>query len=121
MPMLIESPVIVQAAGSKPKIIEEFIGNVCSKTPSVSVARMKSPEGWSEPGQVPEFDEYTIVLNGLLRAETIKDVFHVRSGQAFVANRGEWVRYCTPEPGGAEYIAVCIPAFSPQTVHRESV
>jgi len=120
MAILIESPVIVQASGNKPKIIEEFIGNVCARTPSVSIAKMKSPGGWSEPGQTPEFDEYTVVLSGLLRVETKKDVFKVRAGQALIANRGEWVKYSTPDPEGAEYVAVCIPAFSPQTVHRDS-
>jgi mannose-6-phosphate isomerase-like protein (cupin superfamily) len=121
MTILIESPIIVQAAGNKlNKIIEEYVGNVRTRTPSVSIARMKSPGGWTEPGQTPEFDEYTIVLSGLLRVETGKDVFHVRKGQAFIADRGEWVRYSTPDPEGAEYIAVCIPAFSQQAAHRDS-
>jgi quercetin dioxygenase-like cupin family protein len=119
MPTLIKSPVIVKAAGNKPKIIEEFIGHVSSKTPALSVARMKSPEGWSEPGQTPEFDEYTVVLRGLLRVATKKDVFDVSAGQAIIAHRGEWVQYSTPIPDGAEYIAICLPAFSPQAVHRD--
>jgi mannose-6-phosphate isomerase-like protein (cupin superfamily) len=119
MAIFVDSPVIVQAAGNKHKIIEEFIGNECTKMPSVSIARMKSPEGWIEPGQIPEFDEYTVVLNGLLRVETRKEVFNVQAGQAIVVNHGEWVRYSSPDSGGAEYIAVCIPAFSPQIVHRD--
>ena len=119
MSTLIESPAVVQAAGNKPKTIEEFIGSARSGTKAVSVARMKSPQGWREPGQTPEFDEYTVVLAGMLQVETVADVFQVRSGQAFIADRGKWVRYSTPEAGGAEYIAVCMPAFSPQTVHRD--
>lgn len=120
MPTLIKSPAIVRAAGDKPKIIEEFIGRVSSKTTDLSVARMKSPEGWSEPGQTPEFDEYTVVLRGSLRVATKKDVIEVNEGQAVIVHRGEWVQYSTPKPGGAEYIAVCLPAFSPGTVHRDS-
>ncbi|HUI30518.1 MAG TPA: hypothetical protein VLX91_09900 [Candidatus Acidoferrales bacterium] len=119
MPTIIKSPVKVQAAGNKPKIIEEFIGNVSSKTPAVSIARMKSSEGWIEPGQTPEFDEYTVVLRGLLRVATTMEVFEVRAGQAIIAHHGEWVQYSTPRPQGAEYISVCLPAFSPQTVHRD--
>lgn len=119
MPTLIPSPTRVAAAGNKPKIIEEFIGRVNSKTESVSIAHMRSPQGWVEPGQSPEFDEYTIVLAGMLRVEHRGGTIDVRSGQAIVAQKGEWVRYSTPEPEGAEYIAVCLPAFSPATVHRD--
>ncbi len=107
------------AAGNKPKIIEEFIGRIASGTDSVSVAHMRSPSGWIEPGQAPEFDEYTIVLEGTLRVTTRAGTVDVRAGQAVIAPRGEWVQYSTPGNGGAEYIAVCIPAFSPDTVHRD--
>ena len=117
MPKHIAQPTIVQAAGNKPKIIEEFIGRVNSKTEAVSIARMKSPAGWVEPGQTPEFDEYTLVLRGMLRVATRNGTIDVHAGQAVITNRGEWVRYSTPE--GAEYIAVCLPAFSPATVHRD--
>ncbi len=116
---LIESPVIVEAAGTGPKKIEEFIGHVGSATASVSVARMQSPAGWIEPGQTPEFDEYSIVLNGTLHVETREGAWDVHAGQACIADRGAWVRYSTPAPGGAEYMAVCVPAFSPQAVHRD--
>lgn len=119
MSMLVKSPTIVQAAGNKPKIIEEFIGNVNSKTTAVSVARMRSPGGWIEPGQTPEFDEYSVVLRGLLRVATKAGVIEVAAGQAVIAHHGEWVQYSTPNPEGAEYISVCLPAFSPQTVHRD--
>jgi mannose-6-phosphate isomerase-like protein (cupin superfamily) len=119
MPILINSPIVIQAAGNKPKIIEEFFGLVNSKTAELSVARMKSPSGWIEPGQTPEFDEYTVVLRGLLRVATKADVFEVNAGQAIIVRRGEWVQYSTPNPEGAEYIAVCVPAFSPDTVHRD--
>ncbi len=119
MSALISKPSVIQAAGNKPKIIEEFIGRVNSKTKDVSIARMKSPEGWVEPGQTPEFDEYTIVLKGLLRVKTKSGVMDVRAGQAIIVNRGEWVQYSTPEKDGAEYIAVCLPAFSMETVHRD--
>jgi mannose-6-phosphate isomerase-like protein (cupin superfamily) len=119
MAQLIEKPTIVQAAGNKPKRIEEFVGRANSGTPAVSVARMRSPGGWVEPGQTPEFDEYTLVLRGLLQVETRAGTLDVRAGQAVVASRGEWVRYSTPEEDGAEYVAVCLPAFSPDTVHRE--
>jgi mannose-6-phosphate isomerase-like protein (cupin superfamily) len=119
MAQLIEKPTIVQAAGNKPKRIEEFVGRANSGTPGVSIARMRSPGGWVEPGQTPEFDEYTLVLRGLLRVETRAGTLDVRAGQAVVASRGEWVRYSTPEEDGAEYVAVCLPAFSPDTVHRE--
>jgi mannose-6-phosphate isomerase-like protein (cupin superfamily) len=115
----IKTPTIIQAAGNKIKIIEEFLGRVNTGTERVSIARMRSPSGWIEPGQTPEFDEYTVVLKGMLRAETKNDTIDVRPGQTVVVHAGEWVRYSTPEPEGAEYIAVCIPAFSPETVHRE--
>ncbi|MBM4268702.1 MAG: cupin [Deltaproteobacteria bacterium] len=120
MPKLIAGPAIVEAAGTKPKRIEEFAGRVNSGHRNVSVARMKSPEGWLEPGQRPEFEEVTVVLSGMLRVEHEGGVLEVRAGQAVVASPGEWVRYSTPEPGGAEYVAVCLPAFSPDTVHRDS-
>ena len=120
MPTLIKSPTTIQAAGNKPKIIEEFIGHASSKTPTLSVARMKSPGGWSEPGQTPEFDEYTVVLRGTLRVATKTEVFEVLAGQAIIAHRSEWVKYSTPYKGGAEYMAICLPAFSPEIVHRDS-
>ncbi len=117
MPTHIAEPSIVQAAGNKPKIIEEYIGRVNSETPDVSVARMKSPAGWVEPGQTPEFDEYTVVLRGTLRVATRNGSIDVHAGQAIIARRGEWVRYSTPE--GAEYIAVCLPAFGLNLAHRD--
>jgi mannose-6-phosphate isomerase-like protein (cupin superfamily) len=119
MPTLIPSPSIVQAAGNKPKIIEEFIGRVNSNTRSVSIARMKSPGGWVEPGQTPDFDEYTVVLRGTLHIETRTGPTDVAAGQAIIVPKGEWVQYSSPESDGAEYIAVCLPAFSPDTVHRD--
>jgi mannose-6-phosphate isomerase-like protein (cupin superfamily) len=119
MPKLIEKPAIVEAAGTKPKRIEEFVGRVNSAHTSVSVARMVSPEGWVEPGQRPGFEEITVVLKGMLRVEHEGGALDVRAGQAVVAAPGEWVRYSTPEPGGAEYVAVCVPAFSPGTVNRD--
>src|SRR5512138_1404355 len=119
MPTLIPAPSVIQAAGTKPKRIEEFTGRVNSGHSSVSVARMTSPSGWEEPGQRPEFEEVTVVLRGLVRVEHEAGVLDVRAGQAVVTRPGEWVRYSTPEPGGAEYIAVCTPAFSPDTVHRD--
>ena len=119
MPKRIEAPTVITAAGNMPKKIEEFIGRVNSKTDSVSIARMKSPSGWAEPGQTPEFDEYTIVLRGLLRVATLTSVIDVKAGQAIITNRGEWVQYSTPGPDGAEYFAVCLPAFSPGAVHRD--
>src|SRR4030066_2220930 len=119
MPSLISSPTIIQAAGSKPKIIEEFIGRVNSSTQKISIAKMTSPAGWEEPGQTPEFDEYSLVLKGMLRVETKENVFNVSAGQAIITYAGEWIRYSTPNPEGAEYIAVCLPAFSPETVHRD--
>jgi mannose-6-phosphate isomerase-like protein (cupin superfamily) len=120
MPRLIERPTIVAAAGNKPKQIEEFTGRVNSGHTAVSVARMVSPAGWQEPGQRPEFEEITLVLRGSVRVEHEGGVLDVRAGQAVVASPGEWIRYSSPEPGGAEYIAVCLPAFSPATVHRDS-
>jgi mannose-6-phosphate isomerase-like protein (cupin superfamily) len=119
MPDLIEKPTIIASAGNLPKRIAEFVGRVNSATAAVSIARMESPAGWSEPGQTPEFDEYTVVLRGTLRVETKSGAMDVKAGQAVTAHRGEWVRYSTPEPGGAEYIAVCVPAFAPELVHRE--
>lgn len=119
MPTLITSALRVPAAGDPPKIIDELVGRENSGTESVSIARMKSPPGWKEPGQTPEFDEYTIVLRGLLRVEHADGDIEVREGQAVIAHRGEWVRYSTPDPEGAEYVAVCIPAFSPATVRRD--
>lgn len=119
MPKLIAEPSVVEAAGNKPKRIEEFVGRVNSGNPRLSIAHMQSPEGWFEPGQTPEFEEYTLVLSGCLRVEFQGGVLEIRAGQAVVTARGEWVRYSTPHAGGAEYIAVCVPAFSPQTVHRD--
>ncbi len=119
MPKLIPHPARVASAGTKMKIIEEYVGRVNSSTAGVSVARMRSPEGWEEPGQTPEFDEYTIVLHGTLRVQHKSGELDVVAGQAVLAGRGEWVRYSTPFSGGAEYIAVCLPAFSPETVHRD--
>ncbi len=119
MPEHIKSPSVIKAAGNKPKVIQEFIGRVNSETDSVSIAKMKSPQGWIEPGQIPEFDEYTVVLKGTLRVTTKNHVINVNEGEAVITHKGEWIQYSTPEPGGAEYIAVCIPAFSPDTVHRD--
>jgi mannose-6-phosphate isomerase-like protein (cupin superfamily) len=119
MPQYIETPTVITAAGNVPKKIEEFVGRVNSKTDTVSIARMKSPAGWIEPGQTPEFDEYTVVLRGLLRVTTRTGVFDVKAGQAIMTRRNEWVQYSTPGPEGAEYIAVCVPAFSPDKVHRD--
>ncbi|HEY2291450.1 MAG TPA: cupin domain-containing protein [Thermoanaerobaculia bacterium] len=111
---------MIQAAGNKPKRIEEYAGRVNSGHAGMSVARMVSPEGWEEPGQRPELEEITVVLKGLLRVEHEEGSLDVRAGQAVVASPGEWVRYSNPEPGGAEYVAICLPAFSPETVHRDS-
>jgi mannose-6-phosphate isomerase-like protein (cupin superfamily) len=119
MPTLIAAPAVVQAAGTKPKHIEEFAGRVNSGHTGVSVARMQSPPGWVEPGQRPEFEEITVVLRGMLRVEHVGGVLDVPAGQAVVTLPGEWIRYSTPGPEGAEYIAVCLPAFSPKTVHRD--
>jgi ethanolamine utilization protein EutQ (cupin superfamily) len=115
----VEMPTIIKAAGNKPKVIEEFIGRVNSQTADVSIARMNSPGGWLEPGQTPEFDEYSVVLRGMLRAQTKDGTIDARAGQAIMIPRGQWVQYSTPEAEGAEYIAVCLPAFSPATVHRD--
>ncbi|HEY6822264.1 MAG TPA: hypothetical protein VI321_09605 [Burkholderiales bacterium] len=120
MPKLIAQPSIIEAAGTKPKRIEEFVGRVNSGHSSVSVARMVSPHGWQEPGQRPRFEEITVVLRGMLRVEHENGSLDVRAGQAVVTAPGEWVRYSTPEAGGAEYVAVCLPAFSPDTVHRDA-
>jgi len=120
MAKLVDKPRVIQAAGNKPKRIEEFIGRIATETPSVSVARMRSPSGWIEPGQTPEFDEYTLVLAGMLRVTTRDGQLDVRPGQAVIAPRGAWVQYSTPSPEGAEYIAVCVPAFSMDNVHRDA-
>ncbi|HXS26336.1 MAG TPA: hypothetical protein VN730_01590 [Steroidobacteraceae bacterium] len=119
MPRLISRPLIVEAAGNKPKIIEEFIGRPSTGTGELSVARMKSPSGWAEPGQRPEFREITVLLEGSLRIEFEGGTLEARAGQAVIAEPGEWVRYSTPGIDGAEYIAICLPAFSPETVHRD--
>ena len=119
MPTLIPTPTVITAAGNKPKLIREYIGRVNSQTADVSVAHMQSPAGWVEPGQTPEFTEYTVVLRGMLRVEHNAGTLDVRTGQAIITHPGEWVRYSTPEAEGAEYIAVCLPAFSPATVHRD--
>ncbi|HYP07323.1 MAG TPA: cupin [Bryobacteraceae bacterium] len=119
MPTLIAQPTRIEAAGNKPKLIDEYIGRVNSRTEQVSVAHMRSPEGWVEPGQTPDFDEYTLVLKGTLRVEHRGGSLDVQAGQAVISHEGEWIRYSTPEPGGAEYIAVCVPGFTPDTVHRD--
>ena len=119
MPTFIASPTVVPSVGTRPKRIEEYIGRVNSGTAAVSVARMTSPEGWVEPAQQPAFDEYTVVLAGCLRVESAAGVQDVGAGQAVIAHAGEWVRYSTPHAGGAEYVAVCLPAFSPDTVQRQ--
>jgi quercetin dioxygenase-like cupin family protein len=121
MPRFIAKPTVVPAVGTRPKRIEEFVGRVNSGTAVVSIARMQSPPGWVEPGQRPEFEEYTLVLSGRLRVESEHGpALDVHAGQAVIVNAGEWVRYSTPEPEGAEYVAVCLPAFSPDTVHRDA-
>jgi mannose-6-phosphate isomerase-like protein (cupin superfamily) len=120
MPRLIAQPTVIEAAGNKPKVIEEYAGLVNSGHAQVSVARMVSPQGWEEPGQRPDFEELTVVLKGMLRVEHEGGSLDVRAGQAVVTSPGEWVRYSSPEPGGAEYVAVCLPAFSPATVHRDA-
>ena len=119
MARLVDKPTIVPAAGKPPKIIEEFIGRLNSQTSGVSIARMTSPSGWREPGQTPDFDEYNVVLTGELQVETRDAVIRVSAGQAIIVRAGEWVRYSTPAPEGAHYIAVCLPAFAPDTVHRD--
>jgi mannose-6-phosphate isomerase-like protein (cupin superfamily) len=120
MARLVPGPTLIEAAGNLPKKIEEFFGRVNTDTGAVSIARMTSPPGWVEPGQTPEFDEYTVVLGGMLRVETKDGVLDVRAGQAVHCPAGAWVRYSSPEPGGARYLAVCLPAFAPQTVHRDA-
>jgi mannose-6-phosphate isomerase-like protein (cupin superfamily) len=120
MAQVIQSPKRIQAVGHPPKSIEEFFGRVNSATSAVSIARMNSPAGWSEPGQTPQFDEYSVVLRGQLQVETRDGVQQVAAGQAVIAPRGQWVRYSTPGAEGAEYIAVCMPAFSPESVHRDA-
>jgi mannose-6-phosphate isomerase-like protein (cupin superfamily) len=120
MPTLISQPTRVEAAGNKPKQIDEYIGRVNSGHGKASIAHMRSPGGWVEPGQTPEFQEFTVVLRGMLRMTHRGGVLDVHAGQAVVADPGEWVQYSTPEPEGAEYIAVCLPAFSPAAVHRDS-
>jgi len=119
MPTLISVPTRIEAAGNKPKLIEEYIGRVNSGTDAASIAHMHSPHGWQEPGQKPEFDEFTVVLRGKLRVEHETGTLDVAAGQAVIARRGEWVRYSSPDADGAEYVAVCLPAFSPATVHRD--
>lgn len=120
MPTLIAKPTVIAAAGNKPKTIEEYAGRVNSGHAAVSVARMVSPEGWEEPGQRPEFEEITVVLKGMLRVDHEGGSMDVRAGQSVVSLPGEWVRYSSPEPGGAEYVAICLPAFSPAAVHRDA-
>ena len=119
MPKLIESPSTIEAAGTKPKLIQEFVGRVNTGESRLSVARMQSPAGWVEPGQRPEFDEWTLVLDGSLHVEHEGGELDVRAGQAILVSAGEWIRYSSPEPGGATYVAVCLPAFGPDTVHRD--
>jgi len=120
MPVLIAAPTRVRSAGNKPKLIDEYIGRVNSGHRGVSIAHMRSPAGWVEPGQTPEFEEFTIVLHGILRVTHRAGSLDVRAGQAVSVQAGEWVQYCTPEPEGAEYLAVCLPAFSLETVHRDA-
>jgi hypothetical protein len=120
MPTLIAAPARIESAGNKPKLIDEYVGRVQTGEARLSIAHMRSPGGWVEPGQTPEFDEFTVVLRGLLRVRHRAGVLDVRAGQAVVAHAGEWVQYSTPEADGAEYLAVCLPAFTPQTVHRDS-
>ena len=119
MPTHIQAPTRIEAAGNKPKLIDEYVGRVNSQTTALSIAHMRSPGGWIEPGQRPEFHEYTVVLKGLLRVEHDTGSIDVHAGQAVMAYPGEWVRYSSPLDEGAEYIAVCLPAFSPETVHRD--
>ncbi len=120
MPTLLSQPTRITAAGNKPKLIDEYIGRINSKNEAASIAHMRSPGGWQEPGQTPEFEEFTVVLKGMLRVEHRGGAIDVRAGQAIIAHRGEWVRYSTPEAAGAEYVAVCLPAFSMETVHRDT-
>lgn len=119
-PRLIAGPTRIEAAGTAPKLIDEYVGRVNTGTAHASIAHMRSPAGWAEPGQRPDFEEYTVVLRGMLRVEHESGAFDVRAGQAVHAPAGAWVRYSTPEADGAEYVAVCLPAFSPDTVHRDA-
>jgi ethanolamine utilization protein EutQ len=119
MPTLVQEPTRITAAGNKPKLIDEYIGRINTRTPGVSVAHMRSPQGWEEPGQNPEFDEFTVVFQGVLRVRYQGGTIDVAAGQAVIAHRGEWIQYSTPTEGGAEYIAVCLPAFSADTAHRD--
>lgn len=119
MPTLVPAPTRIVAAGNKPKDIDEYVGRVTTRTEGVSIAHMRSPSGWVEPGQTPQFEEYTIVLRGALRVEHREGALDVQAGQAVIAHAGEWVRYSSPGPDGAEYVAVCVPAFSPETVRRD--
>ena len=119
MPIVIKSPTKIEAAGNKPKVIEEYFGRVNSKTEAVSIAKMTSPQGWIEPGQRPEFDEYTVVLKGTLQVKTENGIIDVKAGAAILTKKGEWIQYSTPYEGIVEYVAVCLPAFSPQNVHRD--
>jgi mannose-6-phosphate isomerase-like protein (cupin superfamily) len=119
MPTLVTHPAYVQAAGNKPKVIEEFVGRIRTADDKISIARMRSPAGWTEPGQTPEFDEYTLVLRGTLRIESRDGVIDVVTGQAAIVHAGEWVQFSTPGADGADYVAICLPAFSPDTVHRD--
>jgi hypothetical protein len=119
MPYLFQSPTIIKAAGNKEKIIEEFFGKVNSMTSDISIARMTSPQGWEEPGQCPEFDEYTVVLRGTLQVHTQHEMYLVVAGNGILVKAGEWIQYNTPFAGGAEYFSVCLPAFSNDTVHRD--
>lgn len=120
MPTHVKKPTVIESAGNKPKLIREHVGRVNTKTEAVSVAHMRSPGGWVEPGQRPEFDEVTVVLAGFLRVEHEKGSFDVHAGESVIAHKGEWVRYSTPGPDGCDYVAVCVPAFSPATVHRDA-
>lgn len=120
MVRVVDKPKLIEAHGEPPKQIEEFVGRANTDTPCVSIARMVSPAGWHEPGQTTEFDEFTVVLRGSLRVETRRSVHDIKPGQAVIVSSTEWVRYSTPDPGGAEYISVCVPAFSPETAHRDA-
>ncbi len=120
MPQLIPQPTRIESVGNKPKLIDEYVGRVTTGTDRLSIAHMRSPAGWEEPGQRPEFDEYTIVLRGSLRVQHEDGDLTVAAGQAVLARAGEWIRYSTPGPDGAEYVAICLPAFSPETVHRDT-
>jgi quercetin dioxygenase-like cupin family protein len=121
MSLFIPKPTRIEAQGNKPKLIEEFFGVVNSKSQTISIAKMDSPAGWIEPGQKPEFAEYTVVLEGTLKVETESSTYHVHAGEAIQIEAGEWVRYSTPESSGARYMAICLPAFSPETVHRDAI